>query len=57
MTDALRGAVVAALNAVLVCLQAFAVNVTDDQQVAITGAVNALLVVWLIWRHKTKPAI
>lgn len=54
MTDALRGAIIAAVNAVFVCLQAFQVPLTNEQQAAIGAAINAVLVVWLVWRHSAK---
>jgi len=55
VTDALRGAIVAAVNAILACLIAFNVALTSDQQAALAAAVNAALAVWLIARHRQQP--
>lgn len=52
MTDALRGAIVALVNAAGALVIAFHVALTDTQLAAISALVNAMLVVWLLARHK-----
>ena len=57
MTDALRGAVVAAVNALGAMLIAFHVMLTTDQLASVGTFVNAVLGIWLLARHqKSKPA-
>lgn len=55
MTDALRGAIVALVNAAGAMLIAFHVALSDAQLAAIGGFVNACCIVWLIARHKKAP--
>lgn len=47
MTNATKANLIAVVNAALVLIVSFGVNVTDGQQAAITGAVNAALVLWI----------
>ena len=55
MTNAVRAQIVVAVNAVLVLLLAFGVNVTDGQQAAIQGGVNALLGLWVAATYHRSP--
>lgn len=56
MTDALRAAVVALVNAAGALLIAFNVVLTTEQLAAVGAFVNVLLVVVALARHqKTKP--
>lgn len=58
MTDALKGAVIALLNSVFVCLQAFDVPISSDQQAAVGGLANAVLLVYMLGAHrKTKSTV
>lgn len=56
MTNATKANIIAVVNAVLVLVTSFGVDVTDEQQAAITGAVNAILVAWvgLTFKNSTK---
>lgn len=56
MTDALRGAIVALVNAGGAMLIAFHVALTDAQLAAVGAFVNAVMVVWLLARHKQAKA-
>lgn len=47
MTNATKANVIAAVNAALTLIVSFGANVSDGQQAAITGAVNAILVLWI----------
>lgn len=47
MTNATKANVIALVNAAMLCLQAFGVPLTNEQQAAIGGLVNATLVAWI----------
>jgi hypothetical protein len=47
MTNATKAQIIAFVNAALVLILAFGVDISDQQQAAITGAVNALLALWV----------
>lgn len=56
MTNAVRAAIIAAVNAVLSLLLAFGVGVSDAQVAAIGVTVNALLGLWVALTYKDSPA-
>lgn len=47
MTNATKAQIIVLINAVLALLQAFGVDLTDEQQGAILVVVNALLGLWV----------
>mgnify|MGYP001569848166 CR=1 FL=1 len=55
MTNALKANVIAIVNAALVLIVSFGVEVSDGQQAAITGIVNAVLVAWVGLTFKASP--
>lgn len=55
MNSVRTAAVLGLVNAALALLLAFGVEVTDAQQAAITGGVNAVLVLWAAWRDPAVP--
>lgn len=55
MTNALKANVIAVINAALVLVVSFGVDVSDAQQAAITGVVNAVLVTWIGLTYKESP--
>ncbi len=55
MTNAVRAAIIAAVNAVLSLLLAFGVGVSDAQVAAIGVTVNALLGLWVALTYKDSP--
>lgn len=52
MTNATKANVIALVNAVILCLQTFDVPITNAQQAAIGGVVNAVLVAWIGMTYK-----
>ena len=48
-------ALLGAVNAALALLLAYGVDISEGQQVAITGAVNALIVLVTAWRDPAVP--
>lgn len=57
MTDALKGALIALANAAMAMLQEFGVPLTDGQQAAIIGLVNAVLLVYMLAQHKKSTTV
>lgn len=55
MTNALKANAIAVINAALVLIVSFGVNVSDGQQAAITGIVNAVLVAWIGLTYTDSP--
>ncbi len=55
MTNATKAQVIVVVNAALAMLVAFGVNVTDGQQAAIQGGVNALLGLWISLTYHRSP--
>lgn len=55
MTNATRAQIVVVVNAALAMLVAFGVNVSDGQQAAIQGGVNALLGLWISLTFHKSP--
>ena len=55
MTNAVRAQIIVLVNAGLAMLVSFGVNVTDGQQAAIQGGVNALLGLWVAMTYHTSP--
>jgi hypothetical protein len=56
MTNATKAHVIALLNAFLLCLTAFGVPLTSEQQAAIGALVNAALVTWIGTTYKNSKA-
>jgi hypothetical protein len=56
MTNATKANVIALVNAFLLCLQAFGVPLTNEQQAAIGALVNAALVTWIGVTYKDSKA-
>jgi hypothetical protein len=56
MTNATKAHVVAVVNAFLLCLTAFGVPLTSEQQAAIGALVNAALVAWVGATYKNSKA-
>ncbi len=52
MTNATKAQLVALINALLVCVVSFGVNVSDGQQAAVTAVVNAALSLWVGLTYK-----
>lgn len=55
MTNAVRAQIIVAVNAGLAMLVSFGVNVSDGQQAAIQGGVNALLGLWVAATYHRSP--
>ena len=55
MTNATKAQIIVAVNAILAMVVAFGVNVTDGQQAAIQGGVNALLGLWISLTFHKSP--
>lgn len=56
MTNAVKAAVVAAVNAVLAVIESFDVySLSDEQRGAILGLVNAGFLVWIALTYKASP--
>lgn len=55
MTNATKASIIAAVNAALVLVTAFGLNLTDAQQAAIITAVNAGLVLWIGLTYTKSP--
>lgn len=55
LTNANKGAIIIAVNAVLALLVGFGVPITNEQTGLIGGAVNALLGVWLAFTYEDSP--
>lgn len=55
MTNALKAAIIAALNAGLGVLVAFGVELTDAQMAAVLGFGNAVLALWIALSYKNSP--
>lgn len=47
MTNATKAQIIVVINAILALLQAFGVDLTDEQQGAILVVINALLGLWV----------
>ncbi|HEY3544349.1 MAG TPA: hypothetical protein VGK79_17565 [Gaiellaceae bacterium] len=52
MTNATKAQLVAAVNAIVLCLQVFAVPINNSQQAAIGVAANAIFGVWIAMSAK-----
>lgn len=52
MTIELKAALVAFINAMILCLQTFGVPMSNAQQAAIGGVVNTGLAVWMLVKHR-----
>ena len=55
MNSVRTAAILGLVNAALALLLAFGVEVTDAQQAAITGGVNAVLVAVAAWKDPSVP--
>ncbi len=55
MTNAVRAQIIVLVNAGLAMLVSFGVNVSDGQQAAIQGGVNALLGLWVAATYHRSP--
>lgn len=55
MTNAVKAQIIVVVNAALAMLVAFGVNVSDGQQAAIQGGVNALLGLWVAATYHKSP--
>lgn len=55
MNSVRTAAVLGLVNAALALLLAFGVQVSDAQQAAIVGGVNAVLVAWAAYRDPSVP--
>lgn len=55
MTNAVKANVIALVNAALALVVAFGVDLSDKQQVALVGLVNAALSLWVVLTYKNSP--
>ena len=55
MTNALKAGIIALANAVLGCVTAFGVSLSDYQQAAIVTLLNAALALWVAFTYKNSP--
>lgn len=55
MTNALKAAIIAALNAGLGVLVAFGVDLSDEQIAAVLGFGNAVLALWIAVSYRNSP--
>ncbi len=55
MTNTTKALVISVINAVLVLVASFGVNLSDKQTGAITLAVNALLSLWVSLTYRNSP--
>jgi hypothetical protein len=55
LTNAVKAAIISAVNAVLALLAAFGAGFSDAQNGAIIVAVNALLGLWVAVTYKNSP--
>lgn len=55
MTNATRAQIVAFVNAALVLVVSFGIDVTDAQQAGVTAVVNAALSLWIGLTYKSSP--
>jgi hypothetical protein len=56
ITNATKANIIALVNAIILCLQVFGVPITNAQQAAIGGVVNAALVAWIGLTYKSSKA-
>jgi hypothetical protein len=54
ITNATKANIIALVNAIILCLQAFGVPINNAQQAAIGAVVNAALVTWIGLTYKSS---
>lgn len=55
MTNALKGAIGFAANAIMLAIAAFGVGITEKQIAAVGLALNGILAVWMLLTYKASP--
>lgn len=55
MTNALKAGVIAFANAVLGCVTAFGVHLTDYQQATLIALINSGFGLWVAFTYKNSP--
>jgi len=56
MSNATKANIIALANAVILCLQAFGLQINNAQQAAIGAVVNAALVTWIGLTYRSSSA-